>query len=160
MSGSLGEFAMLDLEIEKVSKQGAPPSAPLLFGAMRRAGVMRKSAEKAEKKPATTAKRGSKKSPKLELVRKKITTLVGNKAVKMVASAIDEAGKGQFPAMKYLFEMTGLYPVEGQEDPPEERSLAGTLLHRLGVPEIAAGEVAGAKCDPGEATAAAAHAVK
>jgi hypothetical protein len=38
-------------------------------------------------------------------------------------------------AMKYLFEMIGLYPGAAPEEAPVEDSLARTLLRRLGLPE-------------------------
>jgi hypothetical protein len=94
------------------------------------------------KAKATTKKRkssgsgsGSRKPQNFGTVRKKIGNMVGKKAVNMVGSAISEAGKGHFPAMKYLFEMSGLYPAVEAEGTPEEESLAKTLLLRLGVPE-------------------------
>ena len=55
--------------------------------------------------------------------------------MELVESAIAEADKGHFTAMKYLFEMIGLYPATGRGETPEEDSLAKTLLQRLGLPE-------------------------
>ncbi len=53
----------------------------------------------------------------------------------MVWSTIEEANKGHYAAMKYLFEMIGLFPATGAEQAPEDNSLAKTLLRRLGFPE-------------------------
>ena len=53
----------------------------------------------------------------------------------MVESAIEEAHKGHFGAMKYLFGIVGLYPAGEAETGQSENSLARTLLHRLGLPE-------------------------
>lgn len=53
----------------------------------------------------------------------------------MVESTIEEVHKGHFAAMKYLFEMIGLFPVAGVEEKPEENSLAKVLLRRLGLAE-------------------------
>ena len=75
-------------------------------------------------------------------------------------SAIDEADKGHFPAMKYLFEMIGLYPATMEEGTLEEESLAKTLLQRLGVPEEPLAELAEGNNRPVEATAGVADAVK
>ena len=53
----------------------------------------------------------------------------------MVEITISEVDKGHYAAMKYLFEMIGLYPAAAQEEPQGEDSLARTLLRRLGLPE-------------------------
>jgi len=71
----------------------------------------------------------------LNVVREKITNLVGSRAVDMVESAIADAEKGHYPAMKYLFEMVGLCRAAAPEEPIEEDSLAKILLRRLKLPE-------------------------
>jgi len=87
---------------------------------------------KETRKKTSARRQGSRKPVDLELVRKKITNLVGNEAVGLVQSAIDEADKGHYAAMKYLFEMIGLYPESGQEaESPDGDALARTLLRRL-----------------------------
>jgi hypothetical protein len=81
---------------------------------------------------------GSKKTLKqvdLGAVREQITNLVGNGAVKMVETTIQEVGKGHYLAMKCLFEMIGLSPVTTPEETPQDDSLARTLLRRLHLPE-------------------------
>ena len=71
----------------------------------------------------------------LGVVREQITNLVGNRAVEMVETTMDEVDKGHYLAMKYLFEMVGLCPAASPDEAPEEDSLAKTLLRRLGLPE-------------------------
>src|ERR1700674_1971599 len=71
----------------------------------------------------------------LGTVREQITDLVGNRAVEMVETTMDEVDKGHYLAMKYLFEMVGLCPATSPDEAPEEDSLAKTLLRRLGLPE-------------------------
>ncbi len=123
--------------------------------------VMRKATAKAKKsKSKRGSVRGTRKPLEFEAVRKKINNLVGDQAVGLVESAIDEADKGHFPAMKYLFEMIGLYPATMEEGTPEEESLAKTLLRRLGVPEEPLAAPAEGNQSPAEATAPAADAVK
>ena len=80
---------------------------------------------------------GSRKPVDLDEIRRKIANLVGAEAGPMVESAIEEAHKGHFGAMKYLFEIVGLYPAADAEPGPSDNSLARTLLHRLGLPEEA-----------------------
>ena len=66
-------------------------------------------------------------------VRHKIVNMVGNRALEMVKASVEDAQrKGNTAAMRFLFEMVGLFPapVETQEDKP---GLAETLLDRLGL---------------------------
>lgn len=70
-------------------------------------------------------------------IRERITNLVGNRAVKMVQTTIEEVDKGHYLAMKYLFEMIGLCPATAPEEAAQEDSLAKTLLLRLRLPEDA-----------------------
>jgi hypothetical protein len=81
------------------------------------------------------ARRGSRKSVDLAEIRERIANLVSEEAGRMVESAIEEAHQGHFGAMKYLFEIVGLYPAGDAEGGHAENSLAKTLLHRLGLPE-------------------------
>ena len=73
----------------------------------------------------------------LAMVREQITNLVGNRAVDMVETTMDEVDKGHYLAMKYLFEMIGLCPSAVPEEAAQEDSLAKTLLRRLRLPEEA-----------------------
>jgi hypothetical protein len=52
----------------------------------------------------------------------------------MVQQAIDAVrDEGQYQAIKYLFEMIGLYPVIAEEDSESQDSLAQVLLEQLGL---------------------------
>ena len=70
-------------------------------------------------------------------------------------SAIDGVmEEGQYQAIKYLFEMVGIYPaITGQSDEPED-TLAQVLLQHLGVSvregDQRAVEPAGGQIDPVE----------
>lgn len=84
-------------------------------------------------------------SPPQELaaLRQKITELVAHNAVPMVQQAIDAVREeGQYQAMKYLFEMIGLYPATANADgeSPEDDSLARILLERLGLSDVSSAE--------------------
>jgi hypothetical protein len=68
-------------------------------------------------------------------LREQITNMVKDEAVAMVQTTIEEAGKGHYAAMKYLFEMIGLYPATAQTETLGKDSLAKTLLRRMGLPE-------------------------
>jgi hypothetical protein len=102
-----------------------------------RAGMKNAKTKTAKKTPrkAPVASRGSRKPVDLAGVRRQITNLVGNQALSLVKTTIGEASKGHYAAMKYLFELIGLYPATGQETPQGEETLARTLLRRMGVPE-------------------------
>jgi hypothetical protein len=93
-------------------------------------------------KPSTAASKGAgrgksfpPKPPDLAEIRRQIMDLVGHGALDMVESTMEEAGKGHYLGMKYLFEMIGLFPVTAAEEAPVEDSLAAILLRRLGLPE-------------------------
>jgi len=77
----------------------------------------------------------SRQTTDLAAIRQQITDLVRDQAVPMVEITISEVDKGHYSAMKYLFEMIGLYPAAAQEETQGEDSLARTLLRRLGLPE-------------------------
>ncbi len=69
-------------------------------------------------------------------LRRQITELVADNAVAMVQNTIDGVNEGgQHQALKYLFEMIGLYPAPSDEDQPDEESLTATLLRHLGIEE-------------------------
>jgi hypothetical protein len=74
----------------------------------------------------------------LAALRGKITGLVAENALAMVQSAIDSVTEdGQYQAMKYLFEMVGIFPANSSAEPEGEDSLARRLLEALGLPEQA-----------------------
>src|SRR3954469_3406167 len=82
--------------------------------------------------------------PDIPALRQKITDLVAQNAVAMVQCAIDAVNEeGQYQAIKYLFEMIGLYPAAPADDSPLQDSLAKTLLRQLGLPESMPTESAG-----------------
>jgi hypothetical protein len=99
-------------------------------------------------KRLTTGKK-SRQATDLAAIRQQITDLVRNQAVPMVEITISEVDKGHYAAMKYLFEMIGLYPAAAPEETEGEDSLARTLLRRLGLPEEPMLEAETAKdCQP------------
>ena len=112
------------------------------------------SAKKRAKKKPAAGKQKKAKPVNMGELREEITNLVGGEAVGMVNSTINEADKGHYPAMKYLFEMVGLYPEVKQEEaaPQGEGVLAKTLLRRLALPEEAAPEEKVTKESEGAAT--------
>jgi len=72
----------------------------------------------------------------LSALRRRITELVARNAVAMVQQAIDAVKEeGQYQAIKYLFEMIGLYPATVEDESEVESSLAQTLLEQLGLIE-------------------------
>lgn len=75
----------------------------------------------------------------LDVVRQEISQTISKKANSLVTKAIEEAEEGHAsPALKYLFEIGGLYPnAAGDDEEPEEQdeSLAHVLLRRLGLPD-------------------------
>lgn len=81
-------------------------------------------------KPATAE---NAEAAKLDCLRQRITELVAANALEMVGTAIDQVKEGQYQALKYLFEMIGIYPATVEAEAPPEDSLAKILLDRLGI---------------------------
>jgi hypothetical protein len=72
----------------------------------------------------------------LPALRRQINELIARNAVAMVQRAIDlVTEEGQYQAIKYLFEMIGLYPAASGSEDEHEESLARKLLQHLGIPE-------------------------
>lgn len=69
-------------------------------------------------------------------LRQTITELVSRNAVAMVQCAIDGVmEEGQYQAIKYLFEMVGIYPAVSGEGAAPEDTLSKVLLRQLGIDE-------------------------
>jgi hypothetical protein len=80
-----------------------------------------------------TAKRAAD-PPDLTDLRQRITALVAQNAVGMVQCAIDAVQEeGQYQAIKYLFEMIGLYPAAAGSEDVKPDSLTEILLKHLGL---------------------------
>lgn len=98
----------------RVRKKGVPNGAPFLFG-----------------RPMPKDSGAD-----LSKLRRRISELVERNAVTMVQNAIDAVNEGgQYQAMKYLFELIGLFPASVNEGPTEQDSLTGVLLEALGIHE-------------------------
>jgi hypothetical protein len=70
----------------------------------------------------------------LDALRQRITNQVGGKAVEMVKTATEECAKvGNLSALKYLFEVIGLYPpsATANAERADSDDLARELLNRL-----------------------------
>ena len=70
----------------------------------------------------------------LASVRKQIQDTVVRRALDMVEATISSAGDGQYGAMKYLFELVGLFPAIPEQEHSDD-SLAQTLMRHLGLTE-------------------------
>jgi hypothetical protein len=73
-------------------------------------------------------------------LRAHLSDMVCAGAVGMVRETVARAEAGQYQAMKYLFEMVGLFPATAVAETPQEDSLAGMLLNRLGIGDEKAAE--------------------
>jgi len=83
----------------------------------------------------------------LGAVRQQVTNLVVSQAVELVGHTLEHIKRGNYQAMKYLFEMVGLFPATTPDENPAEDSLAKTLLSYLGVPEGSNARAEAAKRD-------------
>lgn len=84
---------------------------------------------------STGAINGVEKEPDSSRVQREIRALVANAAADMVVVAIEKAKQGQYQAMKYLFELSGLFEESGKADDAKELSLAKMICRELGLPE-------------------------
>src|ERR1700689_2216414 len=106
---------MLNSEIEKVSKQGAPRARPHFLGG---SGIEdEQSHDEGYDKSGKykNEERAGGQAAEICRVRKGIDGLLKKKALELVTKAIEQPGEGHLPAMKYLFEVTGLYPVPDED---------------------------------------------
>jgi hypothetical protein len=145
------EFAILNLDREN-HYEGALTKARLL---------LLQSFALAEPRSGRDVKKSAKKMKKLkprpvevevvvpeavdmEALRDQIRNQVCAAAAGMVRTTIEQVNDGHYQGMKNLFEMIGLYPATAVPDRPQEDSLAGMLLSRLGIGEetLAEGEQA------------------
>jgi hypothetical protein len=67
----------------------------------------------------------------LASIRQRITGLVANRAAEMVEATIDSATEGQYAAMRYLFEMIGLFPATMQPEAESENVIPNSLFREL-----------------------------
>jgi hypothetical protein len=100
-------------------------------------GKSKGTAKKTAKKKASAKKRtpSRKKGKDIVQVRENINELVKDSAKDIATEVIKVAKTGQLASAKYLFEAAGIYPATEQAAAnPVERSLAHTLLTRMGLP--------------------------
>jgi hypothetical protein len=69
----------------------------------------------------------------IDALRPQITKLVANAALDMVSTTIKQVKEGQYQALKYLFEIVGLFPAVSTEETPQDDSLGAVLMSRLGI---------------------------
>lgn len=100
-------------------------------------GKSKRTAKKtvAKKAPAKRRAASKKKGKDIAQVRANISELVKDSAKDIATEVIKVAKTGQLASAKYLFEAAGIYPATEQATTnPIERSLAHTLLRRMGLP--------------------------
>jgi hypothetical protein len=93
------------------------------------------------KKPTPRADPKAKKADEVQKVRNVVTNLILKESPKMAARVVQSVTEGgQVAPLKYLWEMSGLFPFEAGEN-GERDSLAKILLARMGlegrVPHVA-----------------------
>ena len=107
---------------------------------------MKRATSGAKRASSSSSGRMSRKAVDLSAVREEIRNLVGNAAPEMVENGIAEANKGHYAAMKFLFELVGLFSTGERADQGEDDGgLAKTMFARLGVAEAEVTNVCPAK---------------
>jgi hypothetical protein len=69
----------------------------------------------------------------IDALRPQITKLVAGAALDMVEKTIEQVKAGQYQALKYLFEMVGMFPAATTEETARDDSLGAVLMSRLGI---------------------------
>ena len=111
---------------------------------------MKRGTSKVSRLKASSARSLSREPVELSAVREEIKNLVGNAAAEMVRNGIAEANEGHYAAMKFLFELVGLYPAnDGGAEGDDGDGLAKALWSRLGVGEAEVTNVSPAKSGSG-----------
>jgi len=77
-----------------------------------------------------------KRTTNLDTLRLKITEMVAGRALVITQAALDDAEEEvNVAAMKYLFELIGLYPARSSEERDQEKAdLVAILARKLGLP--------------------------
>jgi hypothetical protein len=86
----------------------------------------------------TTTTQSTTTAPAVDLaeVRKNISNIVGSNAASLATALVDAGKTGQLAPVKYLFEVSGLYPAsEGSTSGLDQEVLARTLMRGLNLPE-------------------------
>ena len=97
----------------------------------------KKAAKKAGKAKRNSAKKSGKKGPvNVQELRERVRSVVAEKLDEMTEGVAGEAVKGHVAQLKYLFEVTGLYPAgEGaRTEPVDSNDLARKLLDSFHFP--------------------------
>jgi len=99
--------------------------------------MKKKSKPKASAKPARARSTSKQKVANPAEMRQSITDMVELEMENIGRAVLEEAKRGQLATVKYLFEVSGVYPAsaeQSQEKPEEGETLARLLLTRLGMP--------------------------
>jgi hypothetical protein len=88
-------------------------------------------------KRATPKKTTAAKTPEeLQSVRNKVTRVIVNASVEMAERMVQSVGAAtSVAALRYLWELVGLFPVTTAEAPEEQDSLAKELMRGIGLSE-------------------------
>jgi hypothetical protein len=99
-------------------------------------GAMTKNKSRSKGRGVKSKPAAGGKSVDIASIRQAMMRLVAHQAGNMVKAVIEEAKKGHSIALKYLFEMIGLYPatLESEQNEKREMSLAELFCRELGLP--------------------------
>ena len=87
-----------------------------------------------EKIKPTRVDSKAKSADEIQKVRNKVNNLIFNKSQEMATRVVQSVTEGgQVAALKYLWEMSGLFPFESSDENGERESLAKILLERMGL---------------------------
>jgi hypothetical protein len=86
------------------------------------------------KKSAPASDCRAKSKEEIQKARNGVTNVIVDGSVEMAARVVQSVAEGgQITALKYLWEISGLFPSEAEADDGEPDSLAKILLERMGI---------------------------
>ena len=97
---------------------------------------MAKAKKSAAKKSTPRADCKAKSNEEIQKVRNKVRNVIVDSSVEMATRVVQSVSEsGQAAALKYLWEVSGLFRADGEAESGEPDSLAKILLERLGLKE-------------------------
>jgi hypothetical protein len=94
---------------------------------------MAKAKKRTARKSAPQVDSKAKSKEEIQKVRNKVTNVIVDSAAEMAERVVQSVTEsGQVTALKYLWEVAGLFPADGEAENGEPDSLAKILLERMG----------------------------
>jgi hypothetical protein len=139
------EFAILKVRAEKNEKAlksaircggEEGPASEQSHSFLFQREAMAKTKKSTVKKGAPQAVSPATSKKEMQKVRDEVRNVIVGRSVELAARVVQSVTEsGQVAALKYLWEISGLFPADGEGENEEQDSLAQILIERLGLQE-------------------------